>query len=276
MAHDDKVDPFLILSTGRALTSFLHQLFVHVKPAIHVEHQMRGSRVLNVAGNILIEVSDNEKAAIHLIRLFRVFRQGRMPAYSVDPLLSIPFTIFLSKKTNCSKNIKIVHLVRDPRNFVSSFMNWKQQKLRRWILHHAVPCWQPTPLLSEKKGFMKRLGMDKFEHFCWIWNYKNTLFRDRFLNDNDRYYFARMEDLVDLEDGYKNISNMMKFIGVTVPKCIIEDRMRGKINRSTDTYFSDWRYWQPARAKTLDQYCGDLMRIFGYGDEVEWRKLLEQ
>ena len=128
------------LSTGRVGTSFLYKYFNTVYPELRLSHQLQWSRIINIIGNVPLSFKFRGKL-IHFA--FKIFKKESVPASALDPLLSLP--IYISIKNNAISNTKIVHLVRDPRNFVTSFMNWKNQSLSKKILHYMVPFWQPFP-----------------------------------------------------------------------------------------------------------------------------------
>ncbi len=40
--------------------------------------------------------------------------------------------------------------------------------------------------------------------------------------------------------------------------------------------FADWRKWNDEYILYLNNKCSDLMKIFGYGEEPEWKERLKQ
>ncbi len=207
--------------------------------------------------------------------LFRLWKRTDVPYSTTDPLLSIPITILLKKESVAEKvTYKIIHLVRDPRDFVTSFMNWRRQRLRRMFLHHCVPFWQPSPLLCPEYSAASRLGMSKFEHYCWIWNFKNSFFRSEFGNGN-AYFLLRSEDLFSPSKGAATFKRMLSFLGYSSVVDGFEELAITKVNPSKSKGFPRWQMWSRSQARALDRQCGKLMARYGYGFESLWLDLLD-
>jgi len=252
------------LSTGRVGTKFLYNLFKEQYPEIKLAHQSKWSRLINISGNLPLK-----KHHFSLISfLFAFLRKQKFPSSTIDPLLTIPLYIYLSNNL-ALKNTNIIHLVRDPRDFVTSFINWKNQSSKRFLLHHTVPFWQPNPFFHDNYSLIKWLKMTKFEHFCWIWNYKNDLLMNTFDN-NVAYHRFRMEDLTDKDNGQKELKRLFNLLGLTIKNENIQYQVTEKINRSTIQKFPKWQNWSNERARILHIQCGSLMQKYNYGNEKLW------
>jgi len=255
-----------VLSTGRCGSTFISKLFKEISGGNIIPHQVKNARRVNILGNMVLS---NIIPPIFLNSVLRIDKTDNLPDNSADPLFSIGLTEYI-KNFKTSNNYKIVHLVRDPRDFTRSFISWKQRKLSGVIAHHFTPFWQPSPLFIEKK-ILKRLAMTKFEHFCWIWNYKNNYFERYFSNDS--YYRIRLEDLVSEKKDNKYLKELLEFIELTGNTKSIE--LSDPINKSKIKKISKWQDWDSITAKNLDHYCGRLMRKYGYGNELDWELLIK-
>ena len=71
--------------------------------------------------------------------------------------------------------------------------------------------------------------MSKFEHFCWIWQFKNNQIIDRF-EGYDYYYRVKMEDLTDKKDGVKNLKKLFKFLDLPEVDLNLNKLSKDKIN----------------------------------------------
>ena len=188
--------------------------------------------------------------------------------------MSMFLTWELTRGGRTTDGVHVIHVVRDPRDFVTSFMNWKRQSAKRTILHHAVPAWQPNPWLSRECGLGSWLGMDKFEHFCWVWNFKNRLFEE--LADRVWYRRLRLEDLVTGDRGVERFAELCRDMKLSVdPDFDPLTLMKTRVNPSQQGFTASWGAWTPDMAAVLERHCGDLMRRYGYGEEVEWERLSE-
>ena len=155
-----------ILSTGRVGTTFLHNFFNKFYPEFTITHQTKWSRIINIIGHVPLK---NEIKNNFIKFSFRTLKNQEIPVTTLDPLLSFSIAHLLENEN--PGNIKIVHLVRHPVKFATSFMNWKSSSVRKLVLHYLVPFWQPVPVFHGV-SFINWLKMSKFEKFCWIWNTK--------------------------------------------------------------------------------------------------------
>jgi hypothetical protein len=256
------------LSTGRVGTKFLYNLFKEKYPEIKLGHQSHWSRFFNIIGNFPLK-----KHHFSLISfLFSFLRKQKIPSSTIDPLLTMSLYVYLHNN-QAMENTDIVHLIRDPRDFVSSFINWKNQSYKRYILHHMIPFWQPNPFFHDNYSLMQWLRMSKFEHFCWIWNYKNNLLMNIFGN-NSSYHRFRMEDLTDKDNGQKELKRLFNLLGLPIKNENIQYQVTEKINRSTIQKFPKWQNWPNEKARILHMHCGSLMQKFNYGNEKLWLEKL--
>jgi hypothetical protein len=211
----------------------------------------------------------------HLVKdVYSLLKKMQTPESTVDPLQSTAISLFLKNEKKWYEH-RIVHVVRDPRDYVSSAINWKNQRLRRLFLHHCVPFWQPNPVVCGNVSILKRMKMNKFEYFSWIWNFKNSLFAKLFEN-KDNYYMVRMEDLVDSQKGNQHFRKLFEFLKLPNRKRDWDHLLNRKVNVSTRKAFTNWISWNSKQVKTLDGYCGELMRKYGYGNEENWIEKLRE
>ena len=258
------VKHFYIFSTGRCGTTFLSRLIQQNDPTLSNVHQQKDSKRLNMQANLAISNRWYKKRFI--ASLSRKYTHA-LPPSTADPLRSVAYLLYLEKLFEDYPGLRddaiIIHLVRDPRDFVSSFMNWKNRKLSGKIAHHLVPFWMPEPKLKE------RLSMSKFEHFCWIWNKKNRLFADAF-SHLPNYHLFRIEDLKP------DSEKLQELLHLTTNSDDVKTVLnKTSHNRSMNDGFPSWEIWEPGRAKKFDKICGNLMKKYEYGHEEKWVALLK-
>ena len=262
---------YFILSTGRSGTTLISKI-ISRNSEIDLEHQKKGSRVINVLGNLnLLHLFPTNALETFLKKNFG---DSTNPYSTSDPLRSIPLYIYLSHNDSQTDNYKVIHLLRDPREFVTSFMNWKNDSLKRRVLHHIVPFWQPSPILENKLLSFDIIVMSKFEHFCWIWNYKNHLFRE-LNNGRNNYFLLKFEDLIKIEENGNMLEDLSSFMELNLLPKRNSLKEPEKVNPSTEEHFPNWRSWNKKQAQTLQFYCGELMNEYGYGNEEEWKQLIK-
>lgn len=233
----------------------------------NIEHQIRTSRLINILGNLTCA---DLLTARTLDKTLNTLFSFKKELSTSDPLRSMLLSELI-RNNAAPKNLKVVHIIRDPRDFVTSFMNWKKQSLKRTILHHAIPFWQPNPYLSCQITLKQWYEMDKFEHFSWVWNYKNRIFSE--ISNNCEYRSFRFEDIFGGNDlGNEELCKLSNYLNINIPQIDI-DSSSYKIN-SSKIDFPKWRSWSTEQAKILDKHCGEFMHKYDYGNEPEWKALI--
>lgn len=181
---------------------------------------------------------------------------GGIPDSTCDPLQSLAIAkLYLSEPiiTDC----KFIHIVRDPRDVITSFMNWKQRKYSGIIAHHMTPYWNLKPLDNNFK-------LSKVEQFAWVWKFKNKLFEELQFN-NYNYKLYKFEDLIKNEELIKEIFDFLE-IKLIVPINFL------KVNKNpSKKYFPKWTTWDTDLIKKVHLQCGVLMQKYGYGIEKNWQ-----
>jgi hypothetical protein len=250
--------PIYILSSGRSGSTFITSLFNQIAPDLQIDHQKPGSRIINVISNLPFD-----SGAI-LWKLFKLSkRRDRLPFSTADPLLSLALYRFLnSDKINC----KVIQLVRNPSDFVNSFMSWKNQSIRKKILHHVVPFWNPIPFFEDSKIDLKYwFNMTKYEKFCWIWKYKNSAFYSLRLNKNIDYFLVRLEDLTSENESIrcKTINEMLEFLELGPKNIIISNISFSKKNESNQNRKFKTSHKSYLK-KFISVHCKRLANELGY------------
>lgn len=175
------------------------------------------------------------------------------------------------------ENQKIVAVIRDPRTWVTSVMNFGTQfGWRDWVMKLGFRRLDPA-LLGDREYMDKWADMSAFEKNCWHWATVNSLIKEHVgTNPNARLF--RYEDLFLAEDRDRHLRDMLDFM-TTFPDRRFRYELDSKVlgsrrNASTKKKLSDWRAWDSCQAGRLQEMCGPLMKEFGYGTEPEWQDLL--
>jgi hypothetical protein len=255
-------------STGRVGSTYITNIINTLTNSEIVAHQKKYAKLTNIVGHMYMTGFLNSK---NIDKAIQFFEGAEIPNSTSDPLRSILVAIFLSNYSE-KLNYKIIHLVRDPRDFVTSFMNWKNRKLSGLVAHHIIPFWQPNPFHTKEVSFYRWTRMSKFEHYCWLWNYKNTFLIDLFKGNKD-YTMIRLEDLVsdNFEVHWKRLFELLEF---SFNNEISQKLIDKKVNISNKKFFPKWEDWDTSQSKILDRHCGILMKRLGYGEEISWQEKL--
>ncbi len=139
--------PILIISTGRTGTIFFSRLFADLYPTLAASYHERGnSRPIQILTNLHFShllPKSGLKAA------WKLFKSGEVEACEKNfTLTPIAFCTDLPRlRQNFIPNLKVLHIVRDPRTYVTSHLNFSRQKGTSYIANYFVPFWQPNPFL---------------------------------------------------------------------------------------------------------------------------------
>jgi hypothetical protein len=177
----------MILSTGRTGTKFLAKLFNHLymNNAITV-HEGAFSRSINILTNLqFARLVPKQWVSIAWRLLRRPKLVGAKTAIYID-INNFMYGI-VSIDPYIYSDIRIIHIVRDPREYVRSHINWADNRPISFIANYLIPFWQPSPLFSIASKKVRNLGLSKFTRFCWIWNFKNGVINS--VQDSDTPYF---------------------------------------------------------------------------------------
>ena len=252
-----------VFSTGRVGSTYITKTINTLTKCDIMVHQQPYARLINIMGHMII--TGKMPSALQTKIPESIYRK-KLPRSTADPLTSSLISSYISRFD--PKDYKIIHLIRDPRDFVTSFMNWKERKLSGKIAHHFTPFWQPSPLHTGEIGLRDWFKLPKFEQYCWIWNFKNKYFYDTFQNQ-ENYILIRLEDLIS-EKYEETWGRVLIFLNFSAPNGIEKNLISNQVNKSRQVYFEKWINWNPDQAKLLNHHCGDLMHQLGYGEEEAW------
>lgn len=259
--------PILVISTGRTGTIFFARLFAELYPQAASYHERGISRPIQILTNLhfagLLPLR-GLKAAWRILK-------GREIETCAKPF-HIDSSCFLyglaALAPELYPGLKVIHIVRDPRSYVTSHLNFSRQKRTSFIANYLIPFWQPSPAWSGTLALTTALSFTRFQRFCWIWNFKNGVM-ERLEHTATPYLRVRFEDLFDTSEPEEVFGRVTDFIGLP-RKCGIRDRFREPANVSSKSVFPDWPEWTPRQCAQLDALCGERMRYYGYGGEGEW------
>ena len=165
------------------------------------------------------------------------------------------------------KNYKIVIVVRDPRDWITSNMDWGTMYGKRdWISKLGLGRLNPK-MIQDKEYEEKWTHFSRFQKLGWAWK---TIYEIMLKNsENDpNVKIVKFEDIFKSEDKYKNLKNLLTFIthfsnknfSFTIPENVLERR----VNKNISYKFHKWRNWDDEMKNYLIKICGDVMHRFNY------------
>ncbi len=262
--------PILIISTGRTGTIFFSRLFADLYQDAASYHERGASRPIQILTNLHFShlfPKSGLKAA------WKFFKGNELE--TCEAKFHIDANCFLYGLAPLAPelypNLKVLHIVRDPRSYVTSHLNFSRQKGTSFIANYFVPFWQPNPFLVGELPLSKAFGFTRFEKYCWIWNFKNRVM-EGLENTSTPYMRVRFEDLFSTTDNPEDLfGNITDFLGL--PRVTgIREKFRQPANTSTKADFPEWPEWTSKQAAQLQSLCGARMAKYGYGGEKEWEE----
>lgn len=166
--------------------------------------------------------------------------------------------------------LKILHIVRDPRTYVRSHLNWARHRPQSFVANYLIPFWQPNPFLLKEMSLRRWLLLSLFEKFCWVWDFKNR-YIETLANSEIPYLMVRFEDLFSGPDAEAHLNQVFRFIGLPEVTGVL-DRFKQPLNVTEKRSFPSWQDWEPERCARLEELCRQMMDHYGYGQEPEWMK----
>ena len=267
---DSRAAPCLIVSTGRTGTRFLAEYLNREYPEVEAYHTTPRSTAVNVLSNMYLSGMLSEKMLLSAWSALKGSDYGRTnKACFVDS--NNHLFAFAAIAGQLYPDVRIVHVVRDPRTYVRSHINWARQRTKSFIANYVVPFWQPNGWLAREVPLGRWLRMSTFERFCWVWDYKNR-YLSKIESTSTAYLRIRFEDFTGSGGDTPALGELAKFLGLSAAG---EATSHAPVNQTEKRRFPSWADWPAEQCRQLDRICGEQMRSFGYGTESEWLEKLD-
>lgn len=265
--------PLIVLSTGRTGTIFFARLLADLYPQVASHHEFGWSRPVQILSNMYFAGMISKPMLAGGWRLFK----GRDQASCDKPYLADNNSFLyglVSSAPELYPGLRVLHIVRDPRTYVTSHLNFSKFRPTSFIANYFVPMWQPSPFLTGEIPWRKYFRFTRFQRFCWIWDFKNRMIR-RLEGSAVPYMRIRFEDIFYSEDPEALFAQIADFFGL--PRVSgIGQRFRQPVNAAPKDSFPEWPEWTPRQCTELVELCGKQMQEFGYAKEPTWQEKLSQ
>lgn len=171
---------------------------------------------------------------------------------------------------------KVLVIVRDPRTWVRSWLNFGgHYGPGDWLKWLGVR--RLDPRMMGDREFAEDWGrMSPFQKLCWDWKTIYSVLGD-FVAKDEHTMVIRYEDLFLGEDSHRHFEDMLKFVTSFDDRSFEftfdRNSLSERVHASVDGRKDQWERWDASDASYLERLCGPLMRTFGYGGEAEWATL---
>jgi len=184
------------------------------------------------------------------------------------------------------EDASVVHVVREPRAYVRSGVNFGAFRGMKKLAAEWWPDWFPkpenaelrvqnseprsgplTPAFSpeysgegERGADLKWGEMDAIERLAWFWSLVNSHLNRGEQLYGQRYLRIRFEELFS-GDGLERLTDWM---GLPRSSAMIEEAKRERVNASKGEQLPEWEKWCGADQHKVMRHCEKLMRVYGY------------
>ncbi len=253
------IDKYFIISTGRTGTKFLAR-FINGFDSTLSLHEPHPDFV-NLGVDYASGKVSEEKASRRIERGRRVLcklvkKQGA--SRYVEPNNRLFSLIDVLEKV--FDDIKIIHIVRDGRDYVRSGMS------RGWYKEVDIDIRLEASEFEDDEYRDRWEEMSRFEKICWRWQKKDG-FIYRSLEGKDNYIRVKFEDIFE-GDNYTGLKKICEYMNIPKKevKRNIELMMDNKINATKEYEIPHWSEWGKEMIETFEEIAGEHMkRYYEYG-----------
>lgn len=254
-----------ILSSGRTGTKFLAEFFDSNYPDVTARHEPAPSYHLRMLSNVSAAKAAGALSTSLLAAALRLSRPGMARFQGRLYLESNPFLYgFVEALGEVAPSPTIIHILRDPRTYVSSAINHGGSSGLKAAATAIIPFWFPP--VKRVPGVGAHPG--PVELFAGEWALVNQFLAERG-RDLPGYHRLRFEDIFD--ENNSGLRQMCDILGLDYPGDAAPVSAQEKINAGRLRLMGAWPTWEQAQCEAVERICGDLMRSCGYGSEPEWR-----
>ncbi len=220
--------------------------------------------LLRMSNKNFLDQLDHDLATEHVIRYRKKFIENTEGSFYLEA--SSEYYGILDLFPDVFDQYKVVYIIRDGRDWVTSKMNFGEGGYSRTWFHRVIsPIFPTAAQMRTDQYYPEWNSFDSFQKLCWTWSRLNKFaFKVSKRVPNIRIF--RFEDLFYGQDRVDHLTEMVTYL---VPSNnIIRGRMpdwtNQKIHKSSGE-FPAWENWTDFQQEQFDNICGPLMRKFDYG-----------
>ena len=256
----------VVLSTGRTGTQALAHYFNTCYDNVTALHEPKPTRHFRVMSNRAMAGKLSKDIAVRTLvgSRRRLIEKITRPVY-------IESNWYLYGFLDALKEVfgrpKILHVVRDPRTFIPSYINYGTFSGLKKLAAHFLPYWYLKPEQYENRPARTWRQMSEPERLAWHWHIVNQeIDRAAGLYGPD-YLLVRYEDLFLKqvgEAGPPGLRPLLDWIGLPPSEKMVQLMRDKKLNASRNRGFPKWEQWDEPSRQAVLKTCGEQMRRYGY------------
>lgn len=247
-----------IVSTGRTGTQFLAHFFSEKINNVKSVHEPFPSRRFRILSNMYREGKVGKQT---LKTIFKWSRKDLFKTKNQDYNFYIESNNFLYGYSGVInemiKDAKIIHIVRDPRDYIKSHLNHGVFKGKKLLAKKYLPYW----FMDVTKEVTTNKKLNQYEILAARWLIVNKFIEDS-CKENPNYKMFKYEDIFGPN---KNdyLHEMASFMGLPADQIVFSENYE-KLNVGKKNIAKTWNSWPEEDLKKIYNICGDLMKQYNY------------
>ena len=250
-----------LISSGRTGTKAIANYFKTCYPDVTAHHEPVPSRYLRITSNKYICGKISPERAVRILRKSReklISESSGKVYFESNPYLHG----FIDSLDEVFDKPLLIHVVRDPRTYIRSYMNFGVFKGIKKLFAEYCPYWMIKPDLYERNPVKKWKEMSDIEKIAWRWKTVNTELNKAETLFGTRYIRITYEDLFN-RDG-SGVAGVAQWIGLPNSEELKNVVKGPKIHASTGQNIDKWDAWAEEDREMMLKYCTELMKVYGY------------
>lgn len=257
----EQIKVTVIVSTGRTGTNFFATLLDRPELGLIAKHEPEP--MLGDLGNDFITGRKSLEQSKRIILRGRaeIFRAVGNRTY-IESNSGLIFLLPALKEL--IPNLKVIHVVRNPIDFVQSGVNRSYRSNGKTFQTYAEEKnWKLRPTDFPDRA-VNWDTMDVYERFMWTWAFKND-YAARFVRENPAMALSvRFEDIFQSAD-HSGFRTIMDFMGLSDLATKFSPQDFNKVvNGSQATFAEPFERWPSRRKASLERICGPVVRDWDY------------
>jgi hypothetical protein len=253
----------VVVSTGRTGTQALAHHLDACYEDVTALHEPRPSRHLRLLSNRAVAGRLTREQAARALALSRerLFNTIETPIYVESNWYVYGL---LEALKGIAPSVKVLHVVRDPKTYIPSGINFGQFSGLRALATRFVPYWYLKPEqapghLDARKPWSQ---LTEPQRLAWHWTVVNGEIDRVAPQFGDHFLRMRYEDLFGREAN--GLARLLEWIGLPENASLRERMQEKKVNASTAKRCPPWREWPMSERASVLELCGQRMRDYGY------------
>lgn len=255
-----------VLSTGRTGTTFVAEALSRL--GADARHEP-GPVWLRNLSNARVSGAVGHETASRLVRRVRPDDSPSIPYVEASCLIYG----LAEELLEVFDDALVVHLVRDPRTYIRSAMDWGVHRLAGRPLNLApyrrLATAQSAPFDPRERW--RWAVTPRFDRIAWGWTAMNEAIR-RTCESTSRAMTVRFEELVD--ETHSGLFEIARAAGIVDDPSRVEALELTRVNAAPKRGFADWTEWTRDQMETVLRLCGDEAAHYGYDIEAGFAPFL--